>query len=259
MKDVRSLFISDVHLGCKNTNYMELYEFLKSIENTPEYIFLVGDIIDGWRLKSSWKWNPIYNNIIRKILSFAKKGSMVYYITGNHDEFLRDHLYDFDNIKIVNEVVHETKTGKKLLVIHGDRFDSLLRCGNFVNWIGDVGYNALIWLSINLNRIRRMLGFSGHWSLSKAAKESVKKISAYVSRFEDVVVRYTKEKECDGIVCGHIHVPKIGKLQDIDYFNCGDWVENKTAIIENFSGEIYLIEGLTCNKDQIQWQYQIHQ
>lgn len=243
MQKVRTLFISDTHFGCKTTNCDKLYEYLKTLDAPPEYIYLVGDIIDGWKLKQRWYWNPTYNNIIKKILAFSKKGTKVFYIPGNHDEFLRGHLYDFGNIKIVDEAIHETADGKKLVVVHGDKFDTLLRCGKFVNWLGDIGYSVLMFLSIKYSGLRKFLGFKKHWSLSKKVKESVKKVSAFVSHFEDVVVKYTKDKDCDGIVCGHIHVPNIREIDNIKYYNCGDWVENSSLLIEDFSGKIFIMES----------------
>jgi UDP-2,3-diacylglucosamine pyrophosphatase LpxH len=238
---IRSLFISDTHFGCKYANSLYLLDFLEQIENTPEYIYLVGDIVDGWKLEKKWFWKDDYNKIFEKLINFSLSGSKIVWLTGNHDEFLRGYVYNLGSIEVLNECVHITADNRKLLIIHGDKFDCLMKVGNFIKFIGDNGYDYLLSLNQYITTIRKFLGFTSKWSLSSEVKTNVKSVSKYIGNFEQVVLEYTKEKGCSGIVCGHIHVPNITKIDEIDYYNCGDWVESCSAIIENFDGSMKLI------------------
>lgn len=238
-KKVKSLFISDVHLGCAHCKSKELLSFLRSID--PENLYLVGDIIDGWKMKNKLLWTDEYTMIFKRILGMVKSGTKVYYITGNHDEFLRKFSDNhFGHIEIVDEVIHETISGKKLLVIHGDIFDQLTIQSPWLYYIGDKAYSFSMWLNSIYNKIRTTFGFK-YFSLSAILKKSVKKAVNFVNNFEHLVVKHTLEKDCTGVICGHIHTPIIKKIENIDYYNCGDWVESCSALIENYDGEIELI------------------
>jgi UDP-2,3-diacylglucosamine pyrophosphatase LpxH len=248
MSKLRSVFISDVHLGGRFANTGLLLEFLKEIrEKKPENLYLVGDFIDGWKLKRNWYWDNNATLVIRKILSFVKHGTKVYYVAGNHDEFLRTFISDFHldlgNIYIADEFIHIAPDGSKNLVIHGDRFDTAIRfMMKYAKWLctlGDIGYGLLIRLNSAVNWFRRQFGFP-YWSLSKAVKSSVKTAGNFVGGFETLLADYAKERECAGVICGHIHTPALKSLNGINYYNCGDWVESCSAIMEYHDGKYEL-------------------
>jgi UDP-2,3-diacylglucosamine pyrophosphatase LpxH len=238
----KSIFISDVHLGSRGCKADELCEFLKN--NTSENLFLVGDIIDGWRLRQKWYFPQSHANVIRRILTASKRGTNVYYILGNHDEAFRKFLnFDLEigNIKILNEYSYQSVSDKKILVIHGDMFDSLMLDKKWLMHIGDVVYNFMIWVNIHLNKLRSLFGMK-YWSLSNWLKQNTKKALNYINSYEDHLSSYCITHNFDGIICGHIHVSAIKKIGNIDYLNCGDWVESGTAIVEHHDGEFELVE-----------------
>jgi UDP-2,3-diacylglucosamine pyrophosphatase LpxH len=246
MTDIKTLFISDCHLGSRHASTGELLEFLTQVKaaSIPEKIYIVGDFIDGWKLKRNWYWDNNCNLLIRKILSFSRDGTQVYWVSGNHDEFLRTfiqdfHLINFGNIHIGNEFVYETIREERLLVVHGDMFDMVSQYAKWLCWLGDIGYEILIRASRWTNWVRRRLGLR-HWSLSKAIKHNVKQAVNYVSNFEACLVAYAKERGCDGCVCGHIHTAAITQTDGFTYMNCGDWVESCTAIYETADGSFHL-------------------
>lgn len=247
MRKLKSVFISDTHLGGKFSKTKDLLRFLSEIkEQEPEKLYLVGDFIDGWKLKRNWTWDNDCNLIIRKILSLVKHGTTVYYVAGNHDEFIRVFIHDFSdidfgNIHIGNEFIHETPSGKKLLVVHGDLFDLVItmKLGRVLAVVGDIGYNFLIRLNGVFNYFRKMLNLK-YWSLSKAIKSKVKQATAYVGDFESILVNYAAEKDCAGVICGHIHTADIKQIDGIEYYNSGDWVESCTALLEYEDGDIEL-------------------
>ena len=236
---VKSLFILGSHLGCSHAKSDHFLNFLKSIE--PENLFLVGDIIDGWKMKNKLYWTDEYTMIFKRILGMIKHGTKVYYITGNHDEFMRKYSgVNFGNVEILNEYVYETLNKEKLLIIHGDIFDNITVKSKWLYYLGDKAYSFAMWTNLLFNKIRKLFGYE-YYSLSSKLKQSVKKAVNFVNDFEQSVIQYTLNKECSGIVCGHIHTPIIKKIDDINYYNCGDWVESCSAIIEDYSGELKLI------------------
>lgn len=236
---VRSIFISDVHLGCRYSRADLLLEFLDQFK--ADNLYLVGDIIDGWKLKRKPYWDIRLSLVLRKIIGMMKKGTQVYYVTGNHDEFLRNHSPMFmENLYLVDEAIHETVDGKKMLIIHGDVFDHITRHMKWLYRLGDVSYSFALFANSIVSRIRRKLGLR-YWSFSQMLKSRVKQAVAFIDNFEHFVVKHTKMRKCDGVICGHIHVPVENKLiEDIRYYNCGDWIENCTALVEYHSGEIRL-------------------
>ena len=238
----RTIWLSDIHLGTAGCKAEFLTDFLK--RNHCETLYLVGDIIDGWKLKKSgWYWPQEHTNVIRKILTKAKRDTEVVYVTGNHDEFLRkfvDYRLEIGNIKLVNEAIHETADGRKLLVLHGDYFDVITRYHRWVALAGDMAYETMMATNHWFNRARALAGLP-YWSLSAYAKHKVKNAVSIISSFEEAVARECKRRGLDGVVCGHIHHAEIRMINGVEYHNCGDWVESCTALAEDMNGKISVI------------------
>jgi UDP-2,3-diacylglucosamine pyrophosphatase LpxH len=240
---VRALFISDVHLGCGFSRNQDLFDFLGRFE--PDRLYLVGDIIDGWKLKRNFAWNDTASFVVRRVLGMLKRGTRVYYVTGNHDEFLREFSpHTFGHMELADQFIHETATGHRLLVIHGDVFDHLTKHAAWVYRLGDRAYTAALHLNKWMTILRRWVG-KPYWSFSSLLKSRVKSAVNFINDFEQFVARYTLQQGCTGVVCGHIHVPAIRRLGGIDYYNCGDWVEHCTALVEHLDGRIELVGAAT--------------
>ena len=238
----RSIFISDVHLGTQFSQAEKLLEFLK--DNESEHLYLVGDIIDGWAIKRKFNWSQSSSDVIQKILRKARKGTDIVYITGNHDEFLRPFipLLLGDNLTITNEHTHHGLDGKKYFVTHGDFFDSITMNNKWITHLGDIGYDLLLYLNKRINQVRRFLSIGKYWSLSKYVKDNIKKSVSFITDFEGILSEHAKKKGYDGIICGHIHKAENKMIGDIKYLNCGDWVENCTAIVETVEGRWEILE-----------------
>jgi len=224
------VFISDIHLGSRHAKAEQCYEFLCSVQ--PEKLYLVGDIIDGWRLQKKWYWPQKHTKLLKKIVTLSQKGTEVIYVTGNHDEFLRSWApCDVGKIKVVNRADLEIE-GKKYLVIHGDFFDYLMRSqfGQLVMKLGDKAYDAVTYINLWITRIRRWLGLD-YWSLSRYLKSKAKNAANYIGNFEGEMAKYARSKGYDGIIAGHIHSACNREIEGIHYLNTGDWVESMTAII----------------------------
>ena len=237
----RTIWISDVHLGTPGCKAEFLVDFLK--RNECETLYLVGDIIDGWKLRSTFFWPQEHTNVIRKVLTKAKRGTKIYYVTGNHDDFLRkfvDYSLTIGNIEVVNEHVHRTADGRQLLVIHGDYFDVITRYHRWLALAGDAIYEATMNFNFWFNRARRLLGMR-YWSLSAYAKDRVKAAVNIVSSFEESLAHECKRRGMDGVVCGHIHSADVREMHGVTYHNCGDWVESCTALTEDFNGRIQVV------------------
>lgn len=235
----RTVWISDTHLGTAGCNAELLHDFLHSIK--PDTLYLVGDIIDGWRLKRGWYWPPRHNDIVRRVLKLANKGTRVVYIPGNHDEALRDFTgLAFGGVEVMHEAIHVTADGKRLLVLHGDEFDGVVLYARWLAFLGDVGYSVLLRMNVWFNAVRRQFGLP-YWSLSAYIKHRVKNAVAFISRFEDVVAHAARERGVDGVICGHIHSAEIRDIDGVLYMNDGDWVESCTALVEHFDGRIEIL------------------
>lgn len=232
----KTICISDIHLGSKDSKTLLLLDFLKN--NKAENLFLIGDIIDGWKIKQKkWKWDQSHSNCIRKILNYAKK-SNVRYIVGNHDEFLRpflNHDISLGQITIHNHYDYTGINGKKYLIIHGDLFDGILSYHKWISYLGDFLYEFILTLNTHFNWIRRKFGF-GYWSLSKFLKLTVKHAVQFIVNYENNMIQYCKRKGYDGVICGHIHHAEIKTVNGIEYMNDGDFVESCTALVEDFDG-----------------------
>ena len=238
-KRFRAIWIFDIHLGFKGCKADYLLDFLTSTES--QYLYLVGDIIDMWNLRRGLYWPQSRNNVVRAILGKAKRGTKMVYIPGNHDSSLRD--YDgmsFGNVQIRNEIVHTTEDGRRLLLLHGDAFDSLIRCSKLLETIGDLSYDGLIEISRLLNWARRKLGLP-YWSLAAYLKHKVKNATNYISNFERAVAHEARKHKVDGLVCGHIHHAEITRIDGVLYCNDGDWVESRTALVEHANGTLQLL------------------
>jgi UDP-2,3-diacylglucosamine pyrophosphatase LpxH len=236
----RTVWISDTHLGTSGCNAELLHDFLQSIK--PETLYLVGDIIDGWRLKRGWYWPARHNDVVRRVLKLANKGTRVVYIPGNHDEMARDYAgLHFGGVEVALEAIHTTADGRRLLVLHGDEFDGVVLYARWLAFLGDMGYRALLRLNVGFNAVRRRLGLP-YWSISAYIKHRVKNAVAFIGQFEEVVAHAARERGVDGVVCGHIHAAEIRDFGGITYFNDGDWVESCTALVEHADGRMEIID-----------------
>ena len=235
----RILFLSDVHLGSKAAQAEMLVDFLRVYD--AEKIYLVGDIIDGWRLKRSWHWPQAHNDVVQKLLRKARKGASIVYIPGNHDEFLRDFPgQHFGGVEVKQNDVHVTADGRRFLVIHGDEFDVVVRNARILAYLGDWAYDTAIAINIVFNYIRRRLGFP-YWSISSWAKLKVKNAVNFIGAFETALAAEAERHGCQGVICGHIHHAQLTRHAGIEYVNTGDWVESCTAIAERHDGSFEMI------------------
>jgi UDP-2,3-diacylglucosamine pyrophosphatase LpxH len=238
-KRYRSIWISDVHLGTRHAQVNELLEFLRETE--CRYLYLVGDFIDGWQLKSKWHWDASYNVLIQKLLRKARKETQIIYITGNHDEFLENFLSaSFGSVMLAREVIHTAADGRRYLVFHGHQFDGITHFHRLLDRIGTRLYDWILDFNLHFNRVRRRLGF-GYWSVAAYLKYKAKAAVKYVSDYEDAIVQAARKQNVQGVICGHIHRAEIKQMGEIVYFNSGDWVESCTALVEDFDGKIELI------------------
>ena len=235
----RTVWISDVHLGTRGCNAQMLIDFLDSVDS--ETMYLVGDIIDGWRMKKRFYWPTAHNDIVWRIMKRARRGTRVVYIPGNHDEMFRQFSgLNFGGVEIRRKALHTTADGRRLLVLHGDEFDAVMLAHRWLAHVGDVAYEWLMRLNIVVNAVRRRLDLP-YWSLSKHAKHKVKNAVEFISRFEEVVAHEAGARGVDGVVCGHIHNAEIREIAGVAYYNDGDWVEGCTALVEHFDGRMEVL------------------
>jgi UDP-2,3-diacylglucosamine pyrophosphatase LpxH len=237
---VRSLFLSDIHLGTRACQSHRLLEFIKQYD--CEYLFLVGDIVDFWALKRGIYWPAEHNTVVQKILRLARHGVKVIYVPGNHDEALREYLDAvFGDIAVRGDCVHTAADGRRYALTHGDQYDQVTTYARWLSVLGDVSYHALVHMNRLLSLVRRKLGVTGHWSLADYAKRNVLKAVSFVGDFEQAVARGVRERGLDGVICGHIHTPVIKDVDGVLYMNCGDWVDSCSAVIERLDGSMQLV------------------
>lgn len=235
----RAIWLSDIHLGTRGCKAEFLLDFLRS--NDSDVLYLVGDIIDGWALKRSWYWDQHHNDVIQKLLRKARKGTRIYYIPGNHDEFARDYVDSlFGGIIVKSSAVHDLLDGRRLLIMHGDEFDGVIRYARWLAVLGDMSYTLALTVNHWFNRLRRRLGYP-YWSLSAYLKHKVKNAMKYIDNFEVVVAREAAAQGLDGVVCGHIHKAEIRDIDGMLYCNDGDWVESCTALVETREGRLEIL------------------
>jgi UDP-2,3-diacylglucosamine pyrophosphatase LpxH len=236
----RAIWISDIHLGTPGCQAEYLLDFLKHHES--DYLYLVGDIVDGWQLKRSWYWARSHNDVVQKILRKARKGTKVVYVAGNHDEVLRQFLgYAFGDIEICDETVHTLVDGRKLLVLHGDLYDGVVQQARWLAIVGDNLYAFILKLNRWFNHLRAKFGLR-YWSLSQYLKHKTKNAINFMTDFETAVAREAKRRGYAGVVCGHIHKPVIKTIEGVLYCNDGDWVESLSAMVETYEGELKILE-----------------
>jgi UDP-2,3-diacylglucosamine pyrophosphatase LpxH len=246
--EYRSIFISDTHLGTRGCRGDFLADFLR--RTSAQNLFLVGDIIDGWRLRKSWYWDEHHDDVLRQILRHAHGGTKVTYIPGNHDEIFRSWLpmgVDISGIRLCKEAEHLTAGGKRLLIIHGDEFDNVVRYARFLALLGDWAYTAALVVNRWFNAARRRLGLP-YWSLSAWLKRQVKEAVKAIDRFESALAAEARRRGFDGVVCGHIHHAEMREVDGILYMNDGDWVESCTALVEHHDGRMELIDWAALNR-----------
>jgi UDP-2,3-diacylglucosamine pyrophosphatase LpxH len=235
----RTLFISDVHLGTRGCQAERLIDFLR--HHDADVIYLVGDIVDGWRLQRGWYWPQTHNDVVQKLLRKVRAGSRLIYVPGNHDEFLREYVgMNFGGIEIVDRYVHETADGRRLLVMHGDEFDGIIRHAPWLSTLGAGAYAVAMAVNIQVNVVRRRLGLS-YWSLSAWAKQKVKNAVKIIGDFEKALVSEAKRAGAEGVICGHIHHAAMHHQFGIEYVNTGDWMESCTAVIEHHDGRLEIV------------------
>ncbi len=244
----RSVFISDTHMGTRGCKADFLAGFLASF--STENLFLVGDIVDGWRLRKSWYWDEMHDEVVRLILRHASHGAQVLYIPGNHDEMFRAWLplrLEIGGVRLVADAEHVTADGSRLLVIHGDQFDSVVRYAKTLAFLGDWAYTAALTVNRWFNEVRRVLGYP-YWSLSQWAKRQVKGAVKAIDRFEAALANEARRRHLDGVVCGHIHHAEMRRIDGVLYLNTGDWVESCTALVEHHDGRLELLDWVALNK-----------
>ncbi|MFJ3056764.1 UDP-2,3-diacylglucosamine diphosphatase [Herbaspirillum sp. NPDC087042] len=235
----RTIWISDIHLGTTGCQAERLLEFLRATES--DTLYLVGDIIDGWQLKRRWYWDQSHNNVVQTVLKKAKKGTNVVFVPGNHDEVIRQFIdLDFGGIKIRDELVHVTADGRRMLVLHGDRFDGVIACAKWLAYVGDSLYTMILKFNQWFNSWRARAGLP-YWSLSQYLKSKVKNAVSYITSFEDALADEARKRGLDGVICGHIHKAEIRDIGGVTYCNDGDWVESLSALVEDPSGELRLV------------------
>jgi UDP-2,3-diacylglucosamine pyrophosphatase LpxH len=246
-KRYRALFISDVHLGTRGCQADKLLDFLRY--HDADAIYLVGDIVDGWALRSSWYWPQAHNDVVQKLLRKARKGARVVYIPGNHDEFLRGYYgTHFGGIEVMENAIHESADGRRFLVVHGDVFDLVVTQARWLALLGDKAYEFALTANRLFNALRRVLG-APYWSLSKWAKLKVKNAVNYIGEYEKVLVREANQHSADGVICGHIHTAAMHDDFGLRYINCGDWVESCTAVAERYEGRFEIIAWTQARRD----------
>lgn len=235
----RTIWISDIHLGTRACNAAALLHFLRHTES--DTLYLVGDIVDGWRLKKGWFWPQLHNDVVQKLLRKARKGTHIVYLPGNHDEAVRPFIgHRFGTISIADDAVHQTADGRRFLVIHGDRFDAVVKYAGWLAHVGDRSYALLLSLNTGLNIVRRRMGFS-YWSLSAYLKHRTKKAVEFISRYEAALAEEARRRQVDGVICGHIHTAEMKDMNGVAYANTGDWVESCTALVEHESGALEIL------------------
>ena len=236
--EFRAVFISDVHIGMRASQLGQLCEFLE--KTSAAELYLVGDIVDFWALERRPGPDQAAPRLLRLLHRLARGGTRVVLIPGNHDAALRAHIGRDPALDLHRDLVHRDANGRRLLVTHGDEADQVVTCHPFLSRTGAVLYDATVGVSLALNLVRRMAGLE-YWNLAGALKRLVKRACTYIGDWEATLAAQVRARGLDGVICGHIHVPKIGEVAGIPYYNCGDWVEHATALAETWDGTFILL------------------
>ena len=240
IRHYRTVFISDVHLGTRGCQAELLLDFIRHL--SCDQLYLVGDIIDGWKMKSGWFWPQSHNDVLQKVLRLARKGVAVTYVPGNHDDRVRDFCgVHFGGVVVVRDAIHETADGRRFLVTHGDEFDGVVQHAKWLAFLGDWAYGAALAANTLVNRIGRRMGLR-YWSFSAYLKTKVKKALQFIEDFESAVAEEARRRGVDGVICGHIHKAEMRDIGGIAYVNDGDWVESCTALVEHPDGRLEIVE-----------------
>ena len=239
---IQTLFISDIHLGSR---FAQTEKFLTYINNIhPEKIYIIGDFLDGWKLQGSWRWNSVYTDIISRIVELASTGTELFYTPGNHDEFLRCEKIQTIiertgiNLKVQDEFVFTSRNGQQFLITHGDQFDVVEKNYQWLSMAINIVYEPLLYFNWLYSKITKRE--HSPYRMCAVIKDRVKKAVKFFSSFEQKLYLHARSRDCQGIICGHIHSPGVEHHQSMIYLNTGDWVENCTALVENEEGAIFL-------------------
>ena len=236
----RTVFISDIHLGTRGCQATLLLDFIRTLK--CDQLYLVGDIFDGWKMKSGLYWPQSHNDVVQKLLRLSRKGVEVIYVPGNHDDRIRDFCgVHFGGVVVARDAIHETADGRRFLVTHGDEFDGVIEHARWLAFAGDWGYRMLLAANTGINRVRRRFGF-GYWSFSAAVKVKVKNALQFIENFEQAVADEARRRGVDGVICGHIHKAEMRDIDGIRYINDGDWVESCTAVVEHTDGRFEILD-----------------
>ena len=243
-KPIRTLFVSDIHLGCRFSQPENFLDYLERVR--PERIYILGDFLDGWKLSSSWLWKPVYTRIINRLLHLAQTGTQLYYTPGNHDAFLRcQEVQEIlkrtgVDIKVADEFIFESSDGKRFLLTHGDKFDVVEMNYQWLSMATTVVYEPLLFLNWLSSKVYRRKEKKSPYGACAVIKDRVKAAVRFISNFESRLYDHARQRGCDGIICGHIHSPGMVEEDSITYLNTGDWVENCTALVEYQDGSMKL-------------------
>ena len=245
----RAVFISEVHLGTRSAQAAALLDFLKHVD--ADVFYLVGDIVDFWKVRRGPHWPQAHNDVLQKLLCKARKGARIVFIPGNHDESLRDFSgHTFGRIEIVRDTIHTRSDGRRYVVVHGDEFDVVVRYAKWLAFLGDRSHELALCTNAPLNWLRRRLGF-GYWSLSAFLKHRVKTAVNFIGEFEEALPEVARRNDADGIICGHVHHAADRMIGPVHYLNCGDWVESCTAIVETADGEMTIVRWNSSEPERV--------
>lgn len=245
----RTLWLSDIHLGSRGCHAEYLLAFLRTVRT--DTLYLVGDVVDLWAMERQMYWPECHQAVIHQLTDMARNGTRVIYVPGNHDAKLRDFApTNLLGLELHQQAEHVTANGKRLLVVHGDQFDGAVSCGRLLEWVGDKGYDFLLWLNRQTNKLRSRMGL-GYWSLAGYIKSQVGKAQVAINRYEQAALVEAQKQGYDGIICGHIHVARLRHQDGAIYANTGDWVESCTAIVEHHNGALSLLQVLEGEQQQL--------
>ena len=249
VRQLRTAWVSDLHLGTRSSKTGAFLQFLRDYEF--ETLYIVGDLIDGWQMRRGVYWPQGHNDVIQKLLRKSRKGTRIIYVPGNHDEVISAFCGYYGHIAIVKHFIHTTTDGRSILVIHGHELDTIVQNARWLAVAGDVGYQFLLSLNPAINFVRRRFA-KDYWSLSAYAKKRVKDAVNFIGQFENAIVHYAERFNVDAVLCGHIHSAGIRQVGRITYYNCGDWVESCSALVENYDGTIELLhfDPFTAQSEQ---------